>query len=96
MQLDTLLNYIVFFTYGVACMLSIIFTFYLESYRKISEKLSSDIFQGPTIVGMLERDIDWLDNWLVKHNKMVGPILILLSIVDLKLWFDIINNSGIR
>jgi hypothetical protein len=96
MQLDTLLNYTVFFTYGAACMLSIIFTFSLESYRKISEKLNLDVFQGPTIVGILERDIDWLDNWLVRHNKIVGPLLILLSIVDLKLWLDIIHNSGIQ
>jgi hypothetical protein len=46
----------------------------------------------PIIINPLERNIDWLDNWLMSHNKTVGPLLILLSIVDLKLWLEIIKS----
>ena len=92
MNFDTLLNCVVFFTYGAICIISIIFTFSLDTYSKINEKLNWEMFSSRTVIDFLEKNIDWLDNWFMSNNKKVGPILIFLSLVDLKLWLDIIKN----
>ena len=96
MGFDILLTSIVLFIYGTVCIISIIFTFSIDTYSKISEKLNSEIISGRVIVDFLEKNIDWLDNWLVNNNKIVGPVLILLSIVDLKLWLDIIKLFAVK
>lgn len=88
---DLLLSGWIFFIYSATCIISIIFTFSLELYRNIEEKLGSYIFSS-RILSPLDKDIDWLNIWLMKHHKIVGPILISLSLVNLKLFFDIINN----
>ena len=92
MNFDTLLNCVVFFTYGAICIISIIFTFSVDTYSKINEKLNWEIFSSRIVIDFLEKNVDWLDNWFMSNNKKVGPILILLSLVDLKLWLDILKN----
>ena len=89
MGFDMLLNSIVFFIYSSVCIISIIFTFSLDTYIKIDEKLNLDIFSNP-IITSLEIKIDWFDKWAMQHNKVLGPILIILSIIDLKILFTLI------
>jgi len=89
MGFNMLLNSIVFFIYSSVCIISIIFTFSLDAYLKINEKLKLDIFSTP-IITSLEIKIDWFDKWAMQHNKVLGPILIILSIIDLKIIFTLI------
>ncbi len=76
--------------YGTICILCIIFTFSLELFLKIEEKLSFSFFSD-RILSPLNRSIDWFNAWLMKYNGISGLLLILLSLVDLKLAFYIIN-----
>lgn len=84
-----LLSGIVFLIYGVSCIISLVFTLSIETYRKIDEKLNLDIISD-RIINPLDVDIKWVDAWLMRHNKIVGPLLILLSTIDLKLLLNII------
>lgn len=88
---ELLFKSIVFFIYGIITVVAIIFTFSLDAYRKIDEKLNLNIILTPIIINPLERNIKSFDAWLMEHNRTVGPLLVILSIVDLKLWLDIIN-----
>ena len=58
--------------------------------------MSSELISGRVIIDFLEKNIDWFDNWLIANNKIVGPILILLSLIDLKLWLDIIKLFEVK
>ena len=89
MGFDMLLNSIVFFIYSSVCIISIIFTFSLDTYIKINETLKLDIFSTP-IITPLEIKMDWFNGWAMQHNKVLGPILIILSIIDLKIIFTLI------
>ncbi len=89
-----LLSAIVFFIYSSICIISLIFTFSLDMYYKIDERLRLEIFSSRILSPLvLERDIDWLNVWLTNHNKIAGPFLTLLSLTDLTLLFNIINTS---
>jgi hypothetical protein len=88
---DVLLSLIAFSIYGSICLISIIFTFSLDTYMKIHEALNFSLFSSP-ILSPVERSIDWFDNWAMRYNAILGPILITLSIIDLKLFFDIIES----
>jgi len=90
-ELDVLLSVALFLNYSIICIISLILTFSLKTYLKIDEKLNFDIFSSPT-VNPLDRNIDWFNNWLIANNKIVGPVLIYLSIISLKSWFDILNT----
>jgi len=96
MGMDLLLNLTIFFIYGIVCLISIIFTFSIETYNKIDEKLNLEIFSRTVIIDILEKDLDWLDNCLIRHNKIVGPLLIILSIIDLKFWLEIIKFFAVK
>jgi hypothetical protein len=80
---------IVFFVYGISCIISVIFTLSLDTYRKIDEKLNLDVL-SVRFISPLDLNINLLDDWLMRNNKIVGPLLIVLSTVDLKLLFNII------
>jgi len=86
-----LLSLIAFIIYGSICMISVVFTFSLDTYIKIHDLLNFDIFSSP-ILSPVERSIDWFDTWAMRNNVILGPILITLSIIDLKLFFDIIRS----
>lgn len=88
---DLLASGSVFLIYGTTCILSIIFTFSLKTYRNIEKKLDSNILSS-RILSPLDRDIDWLNSWLTRYNKVSGPFLILFSLFDLNSFFGIINN----
>ncbi len=88
---NLLLSGWIFLIYSTICLISVIFTFSLNIYLRMEEKLNFHIFPNP-ILSPLDRNIDWLNDWLIKYNKIIGTILILLSLMDLKLSFDIVNN----
>ncbi|MCM8781714.1 MAG: hypothetical protein NC828_01475 [Candidatus Omnitrophica bacterium] len=88
---NLLLSGIVFFIYSTICIISTIFTFSLQTYRKIDEIVKLEIIPS-RILTPLEKNIYWIDTWLMSNNKIIGPILIVLSILDLRFSFEIINK----
>ena len=78
------------FVYGSILIISFIFTFSLDLYRKIDEKIKMEIIPA-RIVTVLDKNFDWFDNWLMAHNKAIGPVLILFSILNIKFSFDILK-----
>jgi len=89
--LNLLFSFLVFLIYASVCGIAIIFTFFPDIYVKIDEKLNLDVVTA-RVLTPLELNIDWFDDWLMTHNKIIGPILILLSMVDLKLFFQILSS----
>ncbi|MBM3245560.1 MAG: hypothetical protein FJZ15_07215 [Candidatus Omnitrophica bacterium] len=89
------LSAIVFFIYGSICILSLIFMFSIDAYRKIEGRADFTILSTPEANPILQRRIDIIDLWLIRNHTLVGLILVVLSIIDLKLWFQIINSSQI-
>jgi multisubunit Na+/H+ antiporter MnhG subunit len=87
---DFILSAIVFSIYAPICIISIIFTFLPDIYTRIHETLNFSVFSTPIILSPIERSIDWFDIWAMKNNKVVGPFLIVLSIYDIKSFFDLI------
>jgi len=90
-MLYILLSTIIFLVYGTICVISLIFTFSLETYNKIDEKLNLEIFSSH-IVTILDTNINFIEVWIMNHNRIFGPLLTILSLIDLKLFFDIIRN----
>jgi hypothetical protein len=88
--IDFILASAVFIIYGSICIIAIIFTFALDTYIKIHDALNFHVFSTP-ILTPIERSIDWFDAWAMKNHGLIGPFLIMLSIIDLKAFFDIIN-----
>ena len=84
-----MLSSLVFIIYGSICIIAIIFTFFLDSYLKIHDALNFNVFYTP-VLNPIERSIDWFDAWAMKNHGVVGPFLIVLSIFDLRGFFDII------
>ena len=90
-EFNVFLSVVLFLNYSIICIISLIFTFSLKTYLKIDEQLNFDIFSSPT-VNPLDRNIDWFNDWLIANNKIAGPVLIYLSVISLKSWFDILNT----
>ncbi len=88
-ELGWFLSALVFVTYGLICIISMIFTFSLEIYYKIDKRLKLEVFHTPALVP-LDANITWLDNLLFNYHLIAGPILILLAILDMKFLFEII------
>lgn len=88
---DFILFWIIFLIYAPTCLISTIFTFSIERYKRIEEKLNFEIISNLSS-NPLDKNIDWFNRWMVSNNKKAGPILILLSLMDLKLFFDLLNN----
>jgi len=81
----------VFFIYTATCIISLVFTFSPEIYRGIEDRLDHSIFTS-NILSPLNRDIDWLNIWLTRYNKITGPVLMLLSLFEMNYFFSLINN----
>ena len=85
-----LLRATVFFVYGTICLVSLIFTFSIETYNSIDEQLKLDILPNP-ITTPLDKSINIVDNWILENNRIFGPLLTVLSLIDMKLFFNIIS-----
>jgi len=86
-----LLSAVIFFIYGTICVISAMFTFFIESYHKLDEKLNLEIFSSK-ILTPLDAGINSLDVWLFEHNKVVGPLLMVLCLLDMRLTFNLLNS----
>ena len=78
--------------YGAIVAVSLVFTFSIETYKKLDYKLNVELWSS-SFLSPLAKNIDTLDCWLMDHNRLVGPALIVLAIVDMQMWFNIINLS---
>ena len=95
-DIGLLLSSWVFFIYGTVCIISIIFTFSLETYFKIDKKLNLIILDLPLFITVLDRIyIDWVDFWMLRHNKIIGPFLILVSLIDMHSCLNIIKRIAL-
>jgi hypothetical protein len=86
-----LLSAVVFLVYLTVCLVAVLFTFFLDIYLGIDERLNLDLLAS-RILTPLEINIQAMDDWLKSHNRTVGPLLIILSVIDMKLFFDLINK----
>lgn len=81
------------FIYGSICILCLILTFSRTKYLEIEAIVAKRIFPGRIIIPVFSVNINWFNDWLVFHNKITGPILIMLSIIDLKLFFLVYQQT---
>jgi hypothetical protein len=75
------LSAVIFSVYGLCCIMSILFAFFMEGYREIEERLNFSLFSAPTF-NPLDIDMNFIDSWAKQHNKEVGVFLIMLSIFN--------------
>ena len=87
-----ILSTITFLIYGSVFIISLIFTISLDAYNKIDEKLNLVVFSEP-IITILDANLDFFEVWLKNNNRIAGSVLVFLSVVDLKLFFDIFRNG---
>lgn len=90
--IDIWISVLLYFIYGSICIVAIIFTFSVETYYKIDRMFNLELIISQFINPLLDKRVGAVEGWLVRHNKIVGPILIALSLIDLKLTFNLINN----
>ncbi len=76
--------------YGLIFIISLFFTFSLNIYSKIEERLQFVVYSNDINIP-LDISVDSLDKWLVAHNSIVGPVLALLAIIDWVLFANIIG-----
>jgi flagellar biosynthesis protein FlhB len=77
-----LLTVIVYFIYGATLAVTIIFTFFQDLYLKIEEILSFNL--GQSASASLGKNLHLFDLWMINHNKIVGPVMIVLSALNMK------------
>ena len=68
--------------YGSITLICILFTFFLDKFERLNETLNLE-FLSRKILTPLERNIDAFDDWLIAHNRIVGPVLIFFALLDL-------------
>lgn len=86
-----ILSIFVTFICAVVCGIGIVFTFFLDIYLKLDKKASWWIIPS-FILTRLEENINCVDEWLKSKHKIIGPLLIILSLVGLKMFFNIIDK----
>ena len=86
-----LVSTFIFIIYSVVCFLSVIFTFSLDTYRRIDAALNVNLF-SVSILNPLMRHVYVFESWLMRHHKFAGLIMVASSIFDIKLAFDFINR----
>jgi len=91
--IELILMGLVFVVYSAICLLSVIFTFSRDLYQRIESKADLELFSGPILSPILDRKIEDLNSWLMNNNTAMGPILVVLSIIDMKMCFEIIALS---
>lgn len=88
---DILVSVFAYSLYGVIFVLSIVFTFWLESFRDIERRLMVYIIPAQA-TNPLEIEIQTFSEWLYAHHGIVGPMLIVLSLLDIKFSFELIRT----
>jgi len=86
-----LCKFIVLFIYGAICILSIIFTFAIKAYIRLEDLLNLEFFSQGTM-NPLKMNVNLINDWLVAHHKIIGPVLILVSFLDIVMFFKILDS----
>lgn len=84
------LKSVVFSVYSLVFVVSVIFTLSLEKYYTLERFLGTE-FLHPTELSIFERNISSFNDWLIAHNKQAGPLLIILSFLDIFVLFGVVD-----
>ena len=88
---NVMLSFIVFMIYAVVCGIAILFTFFLDIYLQMDDRFNMELLPSRPVTP-LEQNLRGFDDWLKGNHKIIGPLLIILSMVDLKLFFNIVEK----
>ena len=77
-----LYKFVVICIYGTTLIISTLFTFSIDTYNQLDELLDFT-FLPPRVMNPLERNINFFDDWLAAHNRAIGFMLILLSMLNM-------------
>ena len=88
---DFLLGGLVFVVYAATFMASAIFAFSLDTWSKLEDICNLTILHTPVTNPILESNIGWFDRWFIQYHKVVGFILAILSVINLKLGLYVIQ-----
>ena len=86
------ISVLLYFIYGSICIVALIFTFSVETYYKIDQMFNLELIISQFMNPLLDKRVGVIEAWLIKYHRFVGPVLIVLSLVDLKLTFNLINS----
>ena len=87
----SLLRLFIVVTYGVICLINIIFSFFLDKYQRLNDLLEIEIFSSQTLT-VLESNLNNIDEWFFAHHRVAGLILFFLSLFDAYM----LNNLFLR
>ena len=90
--LGLIVSVVIFIIYSGACIISIIFTFSIETYRKIDELVNLSIMTDSILIPIVEQKINKFDLWAMEHHRFIGALLIIFSLLNLKLAFSLVNS----
>lgn len=79
-------------TYGIICFISLILSLSRETFQAIEEALNTNLISNKIVNPVIESNINFINEWLLSNNKVVGPILVILSLLDIKILFTIWNS----
>ncbi|MFA5145668.1 MAG: hypothetical protein WC723_06690 [Candidatus Omnitrophota bacterium] len=91
MAIDIILSAMVIFINLFICVIAIILTFFRDLYIKIDKKLNKTIF-STLFFPILDTKTYYFDSWMFKYHKIIGPILLLVSLIDMLLFLTLIKN----
>jgi len=87
------------FIFNLVLVLSLVFFFSINNYRKLSNKLDTVVIRTPVFTFLEKRNLDFVDRWMMKNNRKMGLIfigaslyLVIFSFLNLRLAFSIMEG----
>lgn len=77
-----------FVIYAAVFALSLIFALAVETFRKIDEAFSFNIIPGRALTP-LESNINWFNEWAMSNNRVLGSVLVIISLWQLVTLFNV-------
>lgn len=74
-------RYLVIATYGIICLICLVFTLFIKKYKRLSELLQREIIKPRTVTKLESNKIN-IDRWFFANHIITGLILVLLSLLD--------------
>ena len=68
------------FIFNLVLVLSLVFFFSIDNYRKLSKKLDTVIVKTPVFTFLEKRNVDFPERWLTSNNRKTGLVLIAISL----------------
>ena len=90
-SLISLVRYFVLFIYGAILIVSITFTFFINTFNRFNEILNISLVSKNRL-NPLGGNINFFDEWLNARHKIIGPILILFSGWEMVMLFKILGQ----